>query len=91
MRKSLGTHDIFEYEVVQDRNSQNNSLLVRRSGCACSTYCMSDDYNISNRCDVETSRAIITLNSKTPRAHDETKIQEPIDESNNSNDTSKIN
>jgi hypothetical protein len=53
-------------------------------------YCMSHDYNISNQCNVET-RAVITLNSKAPRAHDETKIQEPIDESNNSNDTSKSN
>jgi len=52
---------------------------------------MSDDYNISNLCDVEISRATITLSSKAPRARDETKIQEPIDESNSSSDTSKIN
>lgn len=68
LKKGLGTHDIFEYEVGADCNNGNYRMLVRRLGCACPKFCMRESLDECKKCSCDGERDVITLNDKPVRA-----------------------
>ena len=61
-KNGLGTHDIFEYEV-----SAKDTVLLRRTGCACPEYCMQVSLDECKKCMVDGVRAEGKLKSTARR------------------------